>query len=830
MSDDAALADAALVSETRGVLDDPLAHYIGKRSADKLAKIGLHTVRDVLLHVPFRLAQRGELMPIEAVHEGEAVTVVARVLTAQLRPMRARRGFILSLTVTDGEHDLALTFFSKNPRPLQFHEKQLQPGTIATFSGTISSYRGQLQLTHPEYNLLESENAVDSAALARPIPIYHASASAPSWKIEQAVALILPRITEADMPDPLPHAFRAAHDLPGKLAAVRALHMPADVEQWQQARRRMAYEEAFVLQTVLARRRAQASAQAARVVLTSAADSATSATTESAASAATGATTAPAPAGVAAAFEARLPFALTSGQQAVGKEIAADLAREIPMRRLLQGDVGTGKTIVALRAMLQIIDAGGQAVLLAPTEVLAQQHYATFQALLGDLSHGGEIGAPAAAIGLELLTGAPGARRKRETLARIASGAAQLIVGTHALLYDSVQIPFLGLVVVDEQHRFGVNQRDRLAQGVHLLVMTATPIPRTIAMTSFGDLDVSTLRTLPRGRAPIRTVLVPMQNDTWMHRVWERAREEVERGGRVYVVCPRISATETEVETATAESHLQRLANRHAPELAARRHDQEPAAHAGAAARAQTRAHAQQPGLFAELSLAPGAGAPVDMDDLADTGDPADTGELASVTEVVKELRANTTLTGITIGAVHGRMAADEKQRAMANFASGAAPILVATTVIEVGIDVPQATMMVILDAQRFGLSQLHQLRGRIGRGTEPSLCLAAHRAVAGTIGFERLTAFAATTDGFALAERDLELRNEGDVLGEQQSGRHSSLRFLSVLRDGELIEQAKEAAQALVMRDETLAGEPALRGAVAHLEKSATADYIERT
>ena len=756
------IATAALVSEQRGLLATPLERLIGKRSANKLAKLGLQTVSELLGHVPFRLARRGELMPIQAVREGEAVTVVARVLSSGIRPMHARRGFILNLTVTDGEHDLDLTFFSKNSRPLKFHEMQLSPGTVATFSGTISSYRGKLQLTHPEYNLLESEDAVDEQAVAAPIPIYHASAAVPSWKIEQAVQIVLGQLKESDVPDPLPPEFRQRYDLPSKYEALLSAHAPTSLEQWQRAKLRMAYEEAFVLQTVLARRRARALSEAAQAC-------------------------APSSQGAAAAFERQLPFALTQGQLQVGEQIAQSIASTVPMRLLLQGDVGTGKTIVALRAMLQVIDAGGQAVLIAPTEVLARQHFETFQNLLGELAHGGEIGAPKCAVRLELLTGSLSQSQQRSVLARIASGESQLIVGTHALLYDRVQLPNLALVVVDEQHRFGVDQRDRLAAGAHLLVMTATPIPRTIAMTSFGDLDVATLKELPQGRAEISTTLVPAWNERWLARVWQRAREEVEQGGRVYVVCPRISASDSGSECDGDAG----------------------GAEAAAAGGAERFSQGEL-----EAFAVPGA-QPID---------------LASVESVSAQLRAQPALAGIQIGQVHGRMDPAEKAAAMEDFAAGRAPILVATTVIEVGIDVPAATMMVILDAERFGLSQLHQLRGRIGRGSQASICLAVHHAAEGTLAYERLAAFAATTDGFVLAEKDLELRSEGDVLGAEQSGTHSSLRFLSVLRDGAIIEAAKEAAAALVTADPELADHPQLCVAVTALESTAPAAYIERT
>lgn len=768
--------DAALVSETRDVLSTHLERFIGKRSANRLDKLGISTVADLLSHVPFRLAHRGELMPIEAVREGDAVTVVARVLSSSLRPMHARRGYILTLLVTDGEHDLELTFFAKNSRPLKFHEAQLQPGTIATFSGTISSYRGRLQLTHPDYAHVEEMNGIDAEAIARPIPIYHASASAPSWKIQQAVEMILPMLSESSVPDPLPEDFRREHDLPTKFQALMYLHEPSDEEQWQLAKKRMAYEEAFVLQTILARRRIEAQNDSAPRCV---------------------------PAHISAAFESRLPFELTPGQRAVGETIARDLAQTQPMRRLLQGDVGTGKTIVALRAMLQVLDSGYQAVLLAPTEVLARQHAQTFEHMLGDLAHGGEIGAPEEAIRIELLTGSLTAAQQRSVLARLASGAPSIIVGTHALLYERVQLPRLGFVVIDEQHRFGVDQRDTLARGAHLLVMTATPIPRTIAMTSFGDLDISTLGELPQGRAPISTVLVPADNDVWVRRIWERAREEIEHAGRVYVVCSRIAAEDINKCDAAG------FAGEYADSCDENVLSVQMPLRAGGSARKK----AANP-LYAD----------------ADSGSAQR--KLESVEDVVARLKKEPALEGIGIGYVHGKLDCAAKDAAMKSFASGDCPILVSTTVIEVGIDVPAATMMVILDADRFGLSQLHQLRGRIGRGNQASVCLAVHRAAEGTLAWERLSAFAHTTNGFELAEKDLELRSEGDVLGTDQSGTHSSLTYLSVLHDADIIESAKSAAYACISADPSLdlPEHSTLKETVRSIERTTRAEYIDRS
>ncbi|MGJ9469967.1 ATP-dependent DNA helicase RecG [Actinotignum sp. GS-2025b] len=715
----------AVVSDGWTALSVPLERALGKRNATSFARLGLHTVGELLYHLPFRYARRGELLPIEQVREDEDVTVIGRVVCADLRPMRARRGFILSVLMTDGARELSLTFFAKSQRVLAYHERRLQPGTVATFSGTVSSYRGTLQLTHPDYDLVEDEGSVDVERLRRPIPIYHASAALPSWKIERAVSTVLTGLTSADVPDLLPAGYRRAHGLPTRLEALRRAHRPAEPITAALAQLPFRHEEALVLHTVLARRRAARAAHP---------------------------TTAypPRSGGLLDAFDARLPFELTAGQRAVGEEISADLAATTPMQRLLQGDVGSGKTVVALRAMLQVVDGGGQAALLAPTEVLAAQHARSVRELLGDLGAGGMLGAAEHSTRVELLTGSLTASERRATLARIASGEAGIIIGTHALLSDTVQIPFLGLAVVDEQHRFGVDQRDSLARGVHTLVMTATPIPRTVAMTVFGDMAVSTLRELPGGRAGVSTVVVPENRANWIARMWWRAREETAGGGRVYVLAPRISENDD-------------------------------------------------------------AAAPAE--------DPGGESTLATVTELAERLRALPQFEGIAVGEMHGRLSAAEKDAAMADFAAGRVPVLVSTTVIEVGVDVPQATMMIIMNAERFGLSQLHQLRGRIGRGSKAGLCLAVSGAPEGSLAAERLAAFAATTDGFALAEKDVELRSEGDVLGTRQAGTTSHLRFLSAVRDADIIATARAAATDLVER-----GAPP-----AELERAADALDTER-
>ncbi len=443
------------------------------------------------------------------------------------------------------------------------------------------------------------------------------------------------------------------------------------------------------------------------------------------------------------------------------------------MHRLLQGEVGSGKTLVALRAMLTVVDTGGQAVLLAPTEVLAQQHHRSVTEMLGPLAERGLLGGADSGTRVALVTGSMSAGRRRETLLEVASGDAGIVIGTHALLEDRVQLVDLGLVVVDEQHRFGVEQRAALAAKArddsrpHVLVMTATPIPRTVAMTVFGDLEVSTLTELPRGRSPIAThVVASAEQPHFLDRAWERVVEEVRQGRQAFVVCPRIGGDTRSAEDVDTGSDERR------PPIAV-------------------------------LELAPAL--------------------------IERELSA------VRVGILHGRLGTEEKDDVMRRFALGPAArdgidVLVATTVVEVGVDVPNATVMVVMDADRFGVSQLHQLRGRIGRGEHPGLCLLVSEMPSGTPARERLDAVARTQDGFELSRLDLEQRREGDVLGASQSGRRSSLRMLAVLRDEDVIAAARAEAGDLVGRDPELTSVPALARAVAALLDEERADYLEKS
>ncbi|MFN8158276.1 MAG: ATP-dependent DNA helicase RecG [Candidatus Nanopelagicales bacterium] len=743
-------------------LTDPLKNVLGAATAKALADgLSLRTVEDLLRHYPRRYAERGQLTDLASLEIDEHVTVMAQVLKAESKAYQdrrtGRRQERLEVIVTDGRGKLTLTFFKQSWR-----KKDLYEGRVGLFSGKVGAFRGQRQLTHPDYVLLpDSESLPDSPSVAgdedtllrfagQLIPVYPATAQMASWKIASAVGIVLDQLP-ADLDDPIPLATRERHGLPDLRGALLSVHRPESRDDVAAARERLRWDEAFVLQTVLAQRRFAASALPAvpRVA---------------------------APGGLLEAFEARLPFELTAGQREVGAVITDDLARTHPMHRLLQGEVGSGKTLVALRAMLAVVDAGGQAALLAPTEVLAQQHHRSITAMLGPLAERGMLGGSDVGTRVALLTGSvPAARRKAEML-DIASGEAGIVVGTHALLEDKVQFFDLGLVVVDEQHRFGVEQRAALAaksrddSRPHVLVMTATPIPRTVAMTVFGDLEVSTLTELPKGRSPITTHVVPAaERPAFLDRAWQRITEEVGQGRQAYVVFPRIGgdkATDEDVEV-TEDSELERRAP------------------------------------LAVLEWA---------DRLAD-------GPLA----------------GLRVAVLHGRMHPDEKDDVMRRFAAGPShadgvDVLLATTVIEVGVDVPNATVMVVMDADRFGISQLHQLRGRIGRGAHASLCLLVTEMPPGTPARERLDAVAATSDGFELSRFDLESRREGDVLGASQSGRRSSLRVLAVLRDEDVIVAARDEATALVEVDPELATVPALARAVERLLDEERADYLEKS
>ena len=719
-------------------LENKVSAVVGDRTAKVLeTTFGIKSIGDLMRHYPRRYMVRGELSDISALHEGDETTILAQVYSASTRPMRGRKGSMLEVVVTDGTDKLSLTFFNQ-----AWREKDLKVGRQGLFAGKVGVFNNKKQLAHPDYEMIPDGSDVDSAVegfAGKYLPVYPASAKLPSWKISQCAQLAIGSLEEIE--DFLPTSIREKHNYPSLHQALVQLHQPADLDHAELSRERLTFDEAFLLQSLLVMRRNELkklnSTSRKRIS-----------------------------GGILDAFDKTLPFELTAGQVAVCKEIESDLAQPHPMHRLLQGEVGSGKTIVALRAMLAVVDSGGQAALLAPTEVLAAQHLRTIQKLLGELGQGGMLGGSDKATQVTLITGSQSGAARKEALTMAATGNAGIVIGTHALLGEKVEFKDLGLIVVDEQHRFGVEQRDALKEKAvlppHLLVMTATPIPRTVAMTVFGDLDVSTLRELPLGRQPITTHVVPVkEKPSFLERAWQRINEEVAQGHQAYIVAPRISA--------------------------------------------DSDANADIDFLFGEESS-----------------------EITSVEELAPTLHAGP-LKGLKIAILHGRLSADEKDSTMQAFTKGEIDVLVSTTVIEVGVDVPNATIMVIMDADRFGVSQLHQLRGRVGRGTSPGLCLLVTQCEEETPARERLNAVAGTLDGFELSRIDLEQRREGDVLGASQSGTQSHLRLLRVLRDEALIEQAREDAELLIATDNDLSDYPALKAELAQLQRDQAVDYLDK-
>lgn len=719
-------------------LETRLEGVIGARTTKALEKaFGMQTVEDLLWHLPRRYSKRGELTPLTGLPIGEQITVVAQVLDVQTRRMQRRHGEIVTARITDGTGILTLTFFNQG-----FRARELRPGRRGIFAGKVSAYQGSLQLQHPDYKFFDADDevpnaeALDEAAAKawadKPVPIYPATAQLPSWRIADAIELALSALGAVQ--DPIPTSILLTENLLPLGAALELAHTPKTDADWKAAQKSLKFREAFELQIALLYRRLQQTA----------------------------APSTPRIAGtLLERLDANLPFTLTGDQVMVGAVIGSELAQPHPMHRLLQGEVGSGKTLVALRAMLQVAEGGGQSALLAPTEVLAGQHFRSVVETLGpDL---------AAELNPVLITGRmPAAARKRALLS-LASGNSRIAVGTHALMSEGVTFYDLGLTVIDEQHRFGVEQREALRQKgaqPHVLAMTATPIPRTVALTAFGDLEVLTIRELPPGRQPIETFVVPeIEMPARVARTWARAGEDLAAGRQVYVVCPAITGGD-------------------------------------------------------DPSLEDGAALEVQAAD-ADTKRP-----LANVADTVAELRAMPHFDGYRIEALSGDMTGPEKDRIMNEFAQGLIHVLVATTVIEVGVNVPNASIMIVRDADRFGVSQLHQLRGRVGRGTHPGLCLLMSAADPWSDARHRIESVAATSDGFVLAEIDLELRREGDILGTAQSGGRSTLKLLRVTQDGEVIVHARDLAIDILKVDPQLTEHPGLAAIIAreqaHLENLA--------
>lgn len=735
---------AALDTSTMASLATRLQNILGDRTAQVLEKsFGMTTVNELLRHYPRRYVVRGELTDISKLLADDEVTILAQIEAVKLR--RANGKNILEVVVTDGSANLSLTFFNQ-----AWREKDLKAGRFGLFAGKVGVFKGKRQLSHPDYQLIPDGDDVDAAVAdfaGKFLPVYPATSKLPSWKVMQCVKLALDSLDE--LPDYLPPEIAQKYKYPSLKKAFTDIHQPPDLDSAENARLRLTFDEALLLQLLLGQRRNE-------IVKLS-----------------TKSRTPNTPVLV-AAFEERLPFKYTAGQVEVNAEIEKDLSNKYPMHRLLQGEVGSGKTVVALRAMLSVVDSSGQAALLAPTEVLAQQHFRTITKLLGELAQSGTLQGGALGTQVELLTGSLPAASKKAIHAKLASGETGIVIGTHALISDGVAFDDLGLVVVDEQHRFGVEQRDALRmkakQPPHLLVMTATPIPRTVAMTIFGDLDISTLRELPSGRVAITTHLIPvLEKPHFLNRAWERVKEEAAKGHQIYIVAPRIANPNkklTEREMVAAQ-------------------------------------------LLGEEYL--------------------DNEQMSAVEELAPEL-ANGALKGLKIAMLHGRQTSEVKEQTMSAFARGEIDVLIATTVIEVGVDVANASMMVIMDADRFGVSQLHQLRGRVGRGSVPGLCLLVSNAQEDSQSMARLAAVAATLDGFELARLDLEQRKEGDVLGASQSGGRSHLRLLRVLRDEDLIERAREVALNILSTDPQINHLPELKSEVAKLQSDEAARFMDKS
>ncbi|QIG42325.1 ATP-dependent DNA helicase RecG [Nocardioides anomalus] len=747
-------------------LDSPVETVLGEPKEKKgrtrneriVEGLGIETVGDLLHHFPRRYVETGQLTALDELEKGQFLTLVGEIASSRVNTYMDRRtrrtAYRLDAVLRTDGPSLRMSFFAKNKGVADWQAGRLRPGRRGLFLGQADTFRGEWQLTNPQMVLFGADDEVPDPdaqlsleSIGAFYPIYPLTRGVESWDLQRAISFA--RQVVEEVPDTIPEAVRAEHRVLPARDALDRIHQPDSWGDITSAQRRYRFEEALVTQLVLGRRRRAVRAMGARPRDGGQGD-------------------------LLASFDASLPFTLTRGQEEVGAQVEHDLAQPHPMNRLLQGEVGSGKTLVALRAMLRVVDSGGQAALLAPTEVLAQQHHRSITAMLGDLAGGALMGGTT----VELLTGSMTKAQRTEPLSRLAVGEAGIVIGTHALLEEQVQFFDLGLVVVDEQHRFGVEQRaaltDKAGTPPHVLVMTATPIPRTVAMTVFGDLEVSTLSELPAGRAPIQTNVVPLaEQPQWISRVWQRVREEVEKGHQAYVVCPRITGDELEQGEA-------------------------------------------DPAYDDADEDAPSAPAPT-------------VHGLTAVTDLAEELTGGA-LAGLPIGVLHGKLPPEEKDRTMRAFAAGELDVLVSTTVIEVGVDVANATTMVLMDAERFGISQLHQLRGRVGRGGLPGLCLLVSRADVGTPARDRLDAVAGTTDGFELSRVDLEQRREGDVLGRSQSGFRSTLQNLRVLRDEKTILEARGAAEALLDDDPDLAAHPLLRDVVTQMEDSAHADFIEKS
>lgn len=768
----------------------PLTRLLDPKTARAVQKgLGHTTAQELLDHFPRQYMPHDELSEFSQLRDGEYTTFIARVRGTEQRDLHTKRLRMVDVLVEGARQGtLQIGFFGG-----QEAKRRLRPGTVAMFQGKVRSYRGDPTLTNPSFDVLAGpgdrlnpDDPSVSAEIGEVVPLYPAASGISSMAIMRAVRILLDQTDLSQWPDPIPEHICAAEQLPDLRHGYERVHRPGTLQEPEAGWRRFRFAEALLLQGLMDRRRQQAGTQQAL----------------------------PAPPvaeGRLAAFDAHLPFELTAGQLSCGDLISGDLSRDTPMNRLLQGEVGSGKTLVALRAMLQVVDSGAQAVLVAPTEVLAGQHLRSLRGMLGDLadrSRTGLLADPDAPqpVNIVLLTGSQTAAERRSTLLEIASGAADIVIGTHAVFSDKVQFAQLGLTVIDEQHRFGVQQRSALRQRYsptpHMLVMSATPIPRSVAMTAFGDLELTVLTGIPAGRSPIETHVVPtVLGPRWQQRVWERVAEEAAAGRQVYVVCPKISAQER-----TQEQTDQQLLSRFGMDKGAKE--------------------------ISFPSTRPDDGRVVWVDFTRDQAIEHLSSD-ASIEVISETFASHPELRRLEWGAMHGRMPPGEAAEVMGRFEAGQLRVLLATTVIEVGVDVPDASLMVILDADAFGVSTLHQLRGRIGRGrTRNNQCLLVTRMPTEHPSVERLHEVATHTDGMQLALLDLQRRREGDVLGAAQSGATSTLKLLRILTDAELIETAAQHIRRLTEEDPDWSSVPSLRQAVEdwRSEHDGAEDYVQQS
>ncbi|GAA4284902.1 ATP-dependent DNA helicase RecG [Brevibacterium daeguense] len=717
------------------MVEIPLSRLVSRKSdVTDLERLELYSVEDALRYFPRTYLNPGELTPLDQLQPDTTAVISATVVSVTKRQVGPnRRQALVDVLVSDGLTDVHAPFFNQ-----PWLAAQLRPGRQVALIGKVKLFRGEPQISSPRWLNPTGTESLDEEDLSMPIPIYRATGKVTTTRIQRLLRVLLDTAPPECFADPIAEEIRAMHGLPDYRTALEWTHRPSDADQPKRAMERWKFEEAYALQTELLSRKAQIAEDSA-VPLEGAMD------------------------GALMAFDSALPYELTGAQKKAALEISVDLASGRPMNRLLHGDVGSGKTLVALRAMLQAVDSGAQAAMLAPTEVLAAQHHQSLLGYLGELGTDSGLGADGSRVRIALLTGSLPAKERRQLLLELVSGQIDIVVGTHALLSETTMFARLGLIVVDEQHRFGVRQREALrskgdGQTPHALVMTATPIPRTVAMTVFGDLDTTVLDEMPNGSRNITTHAVSLAaHPRWLERIWEVVGEGVERGEQAFVVASRIDTQEPQVD---------------------------------------------------------------------DNGVTAP--ELLGVEDLAEILRAEPKLVGRSIETLHGRLDPVDKDAVMSRFASGATDVLVATTVIEVGIDVPNARTIVIYDADRFGVAQLHQLRGRVGRDGSQAVCFLVTQQSEDSPTMERLEKVAGTLDGFALAVYDVEQRREGDVLGRSQWGGSSSLRYLSVIRDENVILAAREAAEQIVLADPRLTRQPELRRYIDRILVTVAEDWIE--